>query len=59
MSYNCYIYWDDKNIYIQCEECHKINGWGTLWPASYGYRSTIICKCGKIIHEQKDEDESN
>lgn len=58
MSENCYIFWDEDYVYIQCEECHTKNGKGVIWHAEMGYKNKVVCSqqgCGKIIHQGEDE----
>jgi hypothetical protein len=58
MSEDCYIFWDDKYVYIQCLECHEKNGQGVKWHANMGYKNKVVCSqqgCGKVIHQGEDE----
>ena len=59
MSEDCYIFWDDDYVYIQCAECNAKNGKGAIWHADVGgYKNKVVCSqkgCGKIIHQGEDE----
>lgn len=58
MSEDCYIYWDEEFVYIQCKECHAKNGKGVVWRAEMGYKNKVVCSqqgCGNIIHQGEDE----
>lgn len=59
MSENSYIYVEQGLIYIQCAECYKKNRQGSFWPAANGYGGNVKCKCGRIIHQEPEEDDGD
>lgn len=61
MSEDCYIFWDDECVYIQCVDCHAKNGKGTKWYAEMGYKNKVVCSqqgCGKIIHQEANDQDN-
>ena len=55
---NCYIFWDETNVYVQCEKCHSDNNKGVLWQVFYGKTAVKCDLCHTIIYQKKKKNKN-